>query len=103
MLLPVHVVFLELIIDPACSVAFEAEPEEADVMLRPPRDTKEPLFNRRTVVFSLLQGAAVLGITLAVYAITLGLGRGDTEARTPDIYDVGDRQPRADTDQSQLV
>jgi Ca2+-transporting ATPase len=61
MLLPVHVVFLELIIDPACSVAFEAEPEEADVMLRPPRDTKEPLFNRRTVVFSLLQGAAVLG------------------------------------------
>ena len=32
---PIHVVFLELIIDPACSIAFEAEPEEADVMLRP--------------------------------------------------------------------
>jgi Ca2+-transporting ATPase len=37
-LLPVHVAFLELIIDPACSVVFEMEPEEADVMRRPPRD-----------------------------------------------------------------
>ena len=43
-LLPVHIVFLELIIDPACSIVFEAEPEEADVMQRPPRDPAEPLF-----------------------------------------------------------
>ena len=58
MLLPVHVVFLELIIDPACSIAFEAEPEEANVMNRPPRDPQRPLFDRRTLLLSLLQGRA---------------------------------------------
>ena len=56
-LLPVHIVFLELIIDPACSVVFEAEPEEADVMNRPPRRPDAPLFGQRTVILSLLQGA----------------------------------------------
>jgi Ca2+-transporting ATPase len=81
-LYPVHVVFLELIIDPACSIAFEAEPEEPDIMRRPPRDRKEPLFNGRTVVFSLLQGVIVLAVTMAVYKLSLALGRGDTEART---------------------
>jgi Ca2+-transporting ATPase len=82
LLYPVHVVFLELIIDPACSIAFEAEPEESDVMLRPPRDRKEPLFSRRTVALSLLQGVIVLAVTLAVYKLSLVLGRGDIEART---------------------
>jgi len=81
-LYPVHVVFLELIIDPACSIAFEAEPEESDVMQRPPRDRKEPLFSRRTVAISLLQGIIVLAVTLAVYKLSLALGRGDIEART---------------------
>src|SRR5580765_4637910 len=46
-LLPVHILFLELVIDPACSVVFEAEAEEADVMHRPPRKGGEPLFGRR--------------------------------------------------------
>jgi Ca2+-transporting ATPase len=81
-LYPVHVVFLELIIDPACSIAFEAEPEEANIMQRPPRDRKEPLFNGRTVGLSLLQGIIVLGITLAVYKLSLVLNLGDAEART---------------------
>jgi len=81
-LLPVHVVFLELIIDPACSVAFEAEPEEADVMQRPPRHRKEPLFSRKTVAISLIQGLIVLLITLAIYGFSLKQGRGELEART---------------------
>jgi Ca2+-transporting ATPase len=81
-LLPVHVVFLELIIDPACSVAFEAEPEEPNVMNRPPRDRKEPLFSRRTIILSLLQGVAVLLVTLAIYGFTLNQGRGELEARS---------------------
>ncbi len=80
-LLPVHVVFLELIIDPACSVVFEAEPEEADVMRRRPRDPQKPLFSRRTVALSLLQGLSVLIITLAVFAISLFRGSGEMEAR----------------------
>jgi len=80
-LMPVHVVFLELIIDPACSVVFEAEPEEANVMSRPPRNPKMPLFSRRTVALSFLQGAMVLVIVLAVYAVSQYLGQGEGEAR----------------------
>ena len=80
-LLPVHVVFLELIIDPACSIAFEAEPEESGIMSRPPRNRKEPLFTRKTVAISLLQGIVVLLITLAIYGFNIQQGRGESEAR----------------------
>ena len=80
-LMPVHVVFLELIIDPACSIVFEAEMEEADVMRRPPRNPQEPLFNRRTVTVSIMQGVSVLLIALAVFGIALLRGHGEQEAR----------------------
>jgi Ca2+-transporting ATPase len=66
-LMPVHIVFLELIIDPACSTVFEAEPEEADVMKRPPRNPKEPLLGAKTIGMSLLQGLSVLVIVLGVF------------------------------------
>jgi P-type Ca2+ transporter type 2C len=78
---PVHVVFLELIIDPACSVVFEAEPEEQDVMTRPPRDPKEPLYGRKVLGLSILQGLVVLGVLMAVYGIAMSIGRGVEEAR----------------------
>ncbi|MGZ8210342.1 MAG: HAD-IC family P-type ATPase, partial [Burkholderiales bacterium] len=71
LLLPVHILFLQLIIDPACSVVFEAEPEEADVMRRAPRPPDASLFDRSTVVFGLLQGGGILAIVFAVFAITL--------------------------------
>jgi Ca2+-transporting ATPase len=80
-LLPMHIVFLELIIDPACSVVFEAEPEEADVMTRPPRRPDAPLFGTRTVWLSLLQGVSVLLILVAVYGISLKRGQGEEDAR----------------------
>ncbi len=80
-LLPIHVVFLEMIIDPACSVVFEAESEEADVMDRPPRKPSEPLFGRRTIILSLLQGASVAVISLAMFAIATARGQGELEAR----------------------
>lgn len=80
-LLPVHIVFLELIIDPACSIVFEAEPEEADVMRRPPRNLANPVLNRRTISFSLLQGIGVLFVVLAVFLISMHSGRGEYEAR----------------------
>ncbi len=70
-LLPVHVLFLELVIDPACSVVFEAEPEEADVMRRRPRSPKEPLFGRGILGLGLLQGGSVLLIVLAVFLAAL--------------------------------
>ncbi|MHB8841181.1 MAG: HAD-IC family P-type ATPase, partial [Candidatus Aquicultor sp.] len=81
-LLPVHIVFLELIIDPASSVVFEAEPEEADVMARPPRNPKEPLFGRRLMSISILQGLSVLLIVLTVYRLALYLGHSPTDTRT---------------------
>jgi len=80
-LFPVHIVFLELVIDPACSIAFEAEPEEKDIMRRPPRDPRKPLFNGSMVALSLLQGLSVLMILLVVFLISLYRGQGVQEAR----------------------
>ncbi len=79
-LLPVHIVFLELIIDPACSVVFEMENEEEGIMNRPPRSLDDPLFGSRTIIISLVQGIGVLAIVLAIYAF--GLSRlNELEAR----------------------
>jgi len=67
-LFPLHIAFLELIIDPACSMVFENEPSESDVMRRPPRDAKAPLFAGMTLALALLQGVGVLLVVLAAYA-----------------------------------
>jgi Ca2+-transporting ATPase len=82
MLLPLHVAFLQLIIDPACSIAFEAEPEEGDIMRRPPRDAREPLLPRPTIALSLLQGAVALTLVLGVLGVALWRGDGVEQART---------------------
>jgi len=80
-LAPVHIVFLELIIDPACSIVFEAEPEEPDSMARRPRRADAPLFSLRTLLLSLLQGATVFVAVAVVYAFSLQRGQGADEAR----------------------
>ncbi|MCX6832622.1 MAG: cation-translocating P-type ATPase, partial [candidate division Zixibacteria bacterium] len=80
-LLPMHIVFLELIIDPACSVVFEGEAEESNVMRRPPRNPKEPLFGRSIVLISILQGFSVLIVVLLVYLTARSLGRVEDEVR----------------------
>ena len=78
---PAHIVFLELIIDPACSIVFEAEPEEDDVMRRPPRGLEQPIFDRRTIGMGLAQGLGVLLVTLGVFAWTLTRDRDEPEIR----------------------
>jgi Ca2+-transporting ATPase len=78
---PVHVVFLELIIDPACSIAFEAEPEEPDTMLRGPRKSSASLFDSRDVIIGVSQGAIGLAGLLGVYALVLARGMAEEEAR----------------------
>jgi P-type Ca2+ transporter type 2C len=80
-LLPVHIAFLHLIIDPACSVVFEAEPADADVMTRPPRNPAEPLFGRRMLGFSLLQGLVALLVLVVLCGTVLALGWHDLKAR----------------------
>ncbi|MGQ9788331.1 MAG: cation-translocating P-type ATPase [Candidatus Hadarchaeaceae archaeon] len=79
-LLPVHVAFLELIIDPACSVVFETQSEEPDVMKRPPRDPKTKLFNRKTLGLGVLQGLVVLLVALSVFLFSYS-GSGEEKAR----------------------
>ncbi len=76
-LLPVHVAFLQLVIDPACSIVFEAEPPDASSMARPPRRPESSLFDRPLVVWSLLQGASLLAVSLALFA--WGLARAPAE------------------------
>jgi Ca2+-transporting ATPase len=80
LLLPVHIVFLELIIDPACSLVFEAEDEEADIMLRPPRSPDERLFSIQTIGIAVLQGVSVLAVCLGVFVYTR-LGHPESVAR----------------------
>jgi P-type Ca2+ transporter type 2C len=78
---PVHIVFLEMIINPACSIVFEAEPAERDVMHRPPRRPQQRLFGIHAVSLSLLQGAGLLLASLGVLGYALHTGAGEGEAR----------------------
>jgi Ca2+-transporting ATPase len=81
LLLPAHIAFLQLIIDPACSIVFEAEGEECDVMKRPPRNSGEPLFSREMVALSLMQGVVVLAVVLGVFWFAISRGEGEQKVR----------------------
>jgi Ca2+-transporting ATPase len=71
LLSPVHIVFLELLIDPTCALGFENEAPEPDLMRRAPRDPQAPLLGWRTVARGLLQGAVALGAVLLAYGWAL--------------------------------
>ena len=73
MLSPIHIAFLEMVIDPVCSIAFEAEAEERDLMQRPPRAADSRLLSTPMMIFSLLQGALAV-VALAV-VLLVGIGR----------------------------
>ena len=79
---PMHVAFLEMIIDPVCSLAFEAEREADDIMRRPPRAPEAPLFSRRLLAGSLWQGLTILGLTCGLYWITIHLGVPEVASRS---------------------
>lgn len=66
MLTPIHIAFLEMVIDPACSVVFEAEQEEEDVMKRPPLDPKMPLLVGERIGWAIIQGLVTLGLLTAL-------------------------------------
>jgi Ca2+-transporting ATPase len=78
---PIHIAFLEMVIDPVCSLVFEAETEEDDVMRRPPRSPDEPLFSRALVAWSLLQGTLAFALVAAIYIIALRTGMPVPEVR----------------------
>ena len=78
---PIHIAFLEMIIDPVCSLAFEAETEEDDVMIRPPRPPSEPLFSWSLIAWSILQGALVLILVGGIFVIASIQGMPEDEVR----------------------
>ncbi|HEX6297089.1 MAG TPA: cation-translocating P-type ATPase [Burkholderiales bacterium] len=80
-LYPVHVVFLEFVIDPACSVVFEAERSERGMMDRPPRDPRARLFSARMLATSLLLGATLLAAVFAAYAWAVSSDLDDAHTR----------------------
>ena len=78
---PVHIAFLEMVIDPVCSLVFEAETEEDDVMRRPPRAPDEPLFSGAMIGWSLLQGAFAFLLVAVIFVVALGRGMPEAEVR----------------------
>lgn len=81
-LLPIHIAFLHLIIDPACTIVFEAEPAENNTMQRPPRDPKTSLFSGLIVKLALFQGLSVLLVLSVIFGMFYYQGDGENEART---------------------
>lgn len=81
-LLPIQIAFLELIIDPACSVVFEAEQTDPETMSRLPRRPGAPMFRRRVLMIAALQGVSVLMAVFAVYLWGMLIGRTDDTVRS---------------------
>ncbi len=81
MLLPVHLVFLELVIDPACTIALEAEEPDEDLAGASPSKAGRSLLARSTLLRSVVQGFALFGAVFAVYAVSLSQGQTTNQAR----------------------
>ncbi|MGL4569821.1 MAG: cation-translocating P-type ATPase [Clostridium sp.] len=83
LLLPVHVVLLELIIDPTCSIVLERQPAEADIMKRKPRDPNESILTKGVLIKSIIQGLAIFAASFGTYYMYLNNSYGDANiART---------------------
>jgi P-type Ca2+ transporter type 2C len=78
---PIHIAFLEMVIDPVCTLVFESESEEADIMNRPPRAPDEPLFSGRLIWWSVLQGTLAFALVAAIYVLAYRRGMPEAEAR----------------------
>ncbi len=82
MLLPVHIVLLEMVMDPTCSIVLERQPPSDDIMKKPPRDPEEHLLDRRRLLRSVLQGMAIFLATFGIYYVLLTLSYPVEIART---------------------
>lgn len=82
LLMPVHILFLQLVIDPACSIVFEAEPIEAGAMTSKPRRPDMRLFDRAILTRGLLQGGGLLALLIGFYLAVKWSGQSDDMART---------------------
>lgn len=82
MLLPAHIAFLELIIDPACSIVFESAREDDRIMKKPPRNLFQPILGKGTIAISVIQGLGILAVVYFLYVFSLGTGGNELKART---------------------
>ncbi|TIO73931.1 MAG: cation-translocating P-type ATPase [Mesorhizobium sp.] len=78
---PIHIAFLEMVIDPVCSLVFESETEEEDIMERPARDPEEALFTRPLMSWSLVQGVLAWAVVAAIFLLGLHSGIPESEVR----------------------
>lgn len=81
LLMPLHIVFLELIIDPVCAIAFESEQEERGIMSRPPRNPNDLFFGFRKIISSLMRGILLFTMVLLVYFLSIRDGHTAEEVR----------------------
>ena len=81
-LLPAMVAFMEMVIDPACTVIFQAEETEPNIMKRRPRPVNQRLLNLGTLLIALSQGLVVLAVVALNYFYLVGQGRGEEEIRS---------------------
>jgi Ca2+-transporting ATPase len=81
LLLPLHIVFLELIIDPVCAIAFETEQDEKGIMKRKPRSPNDSFFGMKRIVSSVFAGSLLLLTVLIVYFLSLHEGHTEGEVR----------------------
>ena len=82
LLMPVHILFLQLVIDPACSIVFEAEPVEAGAMAARPRSRDQRLFDRDLLIRGLLQGGGLLLMLIVYHVLLHGAGVSEAGVRT---------------------
>ena len=80
MLLPIHIVLLELIVDPTCSIVFERQPAEKDIMDRGPRDSKSSLLSKSLLLKSVLQGLSIFAAAFGSYAFIINSGVTESES-----------------------
>jgi P-type Ca2+ transporter type 2C len=81
-LLPLHIIFLELVMDPTAAIAFENEPGEKNSMEQPPRPANNNLFSWRELTLSILQGLAITIVVLSMYRWAVGKGLDETHVRS---------------------
>lgn len=82
LLLPMHIMLLELIIDPTCSIVFEGEPAEANIMDNPPRPPQEPLLTRNLTIKVVLQGIIMFLAAFMPFHYMIDLGISSEYARS---------------------
>jgi P-type Ca2+ transporter type 2C len=78
---PIHIAFLEMVIDPVCTLVFEGETEERDLMRRRPRPSTEPLLPRRLLIWGLLQGLLAFALVGSIFVLAILTGMPADEAR----------------------